>query len=98
MANLTTSQELLSGIAQKNQTKAGYDKYRPVSAESENVFHTIGDNKFTLKNILDNYLNMVQTVPFIYRGDTAPRNPDHIGIWLDTSVSQYGSDNWSEPK
>lgn len=46
-----------------------------------------GATGYTLSQFIDNYMNFMSNVPFIYVGANEPTNT-HIGLWIDTGHTQ----------
>lgn len=66
-----------------------------LGSTSDYVIHKriVGSDEqyYTIDKILNNYLDFIETVPFIYVNSStepsAPLNTDHIAIWIDRSVT-----------
>ena len=54
---------------------------------SDYVVHKRKDTYYSADKIMNNYLDFIETVPFIYQGTdlSAPTNTERIAIWIDRS-------------
>lgn len=66
-----------------------------LGSTSDYIIHkrVVGDTEqyYTADKILNNYLDFIETAPFIYVNSntepSAPLNTDHIAIWIDRSAT-----------
>lgn len=73
-------------VSVKNES-GSLDSAYSIGAGFADVVDTRADRgNYTLEQFFDNYINFMRNTTFVYTGTTQPSNT-HVGIWIDTSVT-----------